>query len=261
MQGKLLFLGTGASVGVPMIGCPCAVCHSPSPFNHRLRPSALIEIGNKRFLIDVGPDFRQQALQYGIDYLDGVLLTHAHYDHTAGLDDLRPLCFRRKYPLPFLLSQATAEEIERRYDYLFHTTAYPQDNGLPRFNLHRLTEERGEVEFEGINWQYVSYWQGGMLVKGFRVGQLAYLTDIYDFPHTLFDDLQGVEILVISALRHDKSPIHFSIEEAVTFAQQLQARETWLIHLSHNLEYEATNALLPPNVRLAYDGLTLTFGA
>lgn len=253
MKGKLLFLGTGGSVGVPVIGCSCAVCQSKDEKNQRLRPSVLLRLMNRQFLVDVGPDFRQQALRYGIHHLDGVYLTHAHHDHAAGIDDLRPICFERKSPLPILLSHETAHEVTQRYAYLFQ----PQDQGESRFVLHMLPDESGEIQFEGFSVGYVSYQQGKMGVNGYRWGDLAYLSDIRQYDPSIFTHLQGVKDLVISALRFTPSPLHFSIDEAIDFSKAIKAERVWLTHLSHELEHHQANAYLPANMRVAYDGLEL----
>lgn len=256
MRGKLTFLGTGGSVGVPMIGCSCDVCLSPDPLNHRSRPSVLIQMGQRQFLIDVGPDFRTQALRKGIVNLDGLLLTHAHYDHTAGLDDLRPIYYRRATPLPVLLSAETAKDIQLRFYYLLQSS---EENFIPRFALQILPNQAGEVIFENIPIQYVTYMQGGMLVNGFRFGDLAYLSDIRNFFPSIFDHLKGVKTLIISALRYTPSPLHFSVDEAIDFANQLGVEKVWLTHISHDLEHHRTNAYLPAHIRLAYDGLEIDF--
>lgn len=250
MKGKVRFLGTGGSCGVPMIGCTCAVCHSEDSKNQRLRPSVLLQIVNRQFLIDAGPDFRLQALRFGIDHLDGVLLTHAHHDHTAGFDDMRPITYRRQSALPILLSPETAHDVELRYFYLFR-------KGESHFHLHLLPDEEGEVMFQGIPVHYISYRQGGMRVNGYRIGDLAYVSDIKSYNKSIFEPLIGVKDLIISALKYTSSPLHFSVDEAIDFAKEIKAERVWLTHISHELEYHQTNAYLPSHMRLAYDGLEI----
>ncbi len=252
IKGNLLFLGTGGSMGVPVIGCQCAVCKSDSPFNKRLRPSVLIRFQNRVFLIDSGPDFRQQALRYGITSLDGVIYTHAHHDHTSGIDDLRPIYYRRETPLPVLLSHVTAQDLQKRFYYLFQSSN-------PRLHVQILPEQEGVTEFQGVEIHYVTYTQGGMAVNGFRFGDLAYLSDIRHFSPIIFEHLKGVRYLIISALRYTPSPLHLSVDEAVDFAKQLGVEQTWLTHISHELDHFQTNAYLPSNIRLAYDGLAIEF--
>jgi phosphoribosyl 1,2-cyclic phosphate phosphodiesterase len=258
MTNRLLFLGTGSSVGVPVVGCVCPVCHSNSLFNKRLRPSALLTIKNKQFLIDAGPDFREQALRIDLKHLDGILLTHAHHDHTAGIDDLRPIYHRRQEPLPLLLSAETAHDIESRYHYIFRSQK-PETASIKRMIFQLLPEKEGVVEFEGMTVHYMTYEQGGMAVNGYRINQLAYLTDIRQFSPSIYTHLRGVKDLIISALRYTPSPLHLSVDEAVDFAKEIRAERVWLTHLSHDLDYEEAMATLPPHVRLAYDGLEITF--
>ncbi len=250
MKKTFIFLGTGASAGVPVVGCCCAVCRSSSPFNQRLRSSLLIRFGQRQFLIDAGPDFRMQALRFSICFLDGLLLTHSHHDHTAGLDDLRPLFHKRHAPIPLLLSSQTAQEIRKSYFYLFKTP--------PLFSLQLLPEqETGEVSFEGVPFQFVTYAQGKMVVNGYRLGHFAYLSDIKEFSPSIFKSLEGVKCLIISALKRVPSPLHLSVDEAIDFGRKVGAEQIWLTHLSHDLDYEQTNAYLPSNIRLAYDGLEI----
>jgi phosphoribosyl 1,2-cyclic phosphate phosphodiesterase len=257
MTNTLIFLGTGASAGIPVIGCRCVVCRSPSLFNCRLRPSALIRIGKQQFLIDVGPDFRLQALRHGIVTLDGILLTHAHYDHVAGLDDLRPIYYQRQTQLPILLSAETAQDIQHRYSYLF---SVDKERGhIPRFRLQLLPDQVGQCLFEGISIGYMTYIQAHMPVNGYRFGELAYLSDIRHFTPDIFEHLKGVKKLVISALRHQPSSLHFSVDEAVNFARQVGVELAWLTHLSHDLDHIKTNDYLPSNIQLAYDGLEIEF--
>lgn len=256
MIAKLQFLGTGGSLGIPLIGCSCAVCHSNDPHNQRLRPSVLLKLGHRKFLVDAGPDFRTQALRYGISHLDGLLLTHAHHDHTAGLDDLRPICYTKRTPLPVLLSPETAKDIQERFHYLFQSD---QQNEIckPRFDLQILSDASGEVVFEGVTIQYLSYTQAGMLVNGYRFGNAAYISDIRSFSPDIFEHLRGVKTLIISALRYIPSPLHFSVDEAIDFAKRLEVEKVWLTHISHELEHAQTNAYLPATMHLAYDGLEI----
>lgn len=254
--GHFLFLGTGGSMGIPVIGCHCPVCRSESPCNQRLRPSGLLTIGNKKLLIDCGPDFRLQAIRHHIDALDGLILTHSHHDHIAGVDELRAYFIKNKGLLPCLLSQNTAADLKIRFPYIFHDE---NPKLILRFLLHILEQTEGETVFEGIKIRYITYEQTGMQVNGFRFGNFAYVSDIHHYPESIFLALEGVETLVISALRHTRSYAHFSIEEAIQFANRVGATCTWLTHISHDLDHEATNACLPHNVRMAYDGLELSF--
>lgn len=255
---SLLFLGTGASMGVPVIGCKCAVCQSPFPQNKRLRPSVLLSLYGKKILIDAGPDFRTQALRYQLDHLDGVIFSHAHHDHTAGIDDLRAYYMLHRTTLPCLLSKETAQEMHARYDYIFAEHAFP-GKLLPKIQQIYLPKARGSMEFLGYELHYFSYVQSGMPVNGFRFGSLGFVSDIKEYPESIFEDLEGVEQLVVSALRADSSKLHFSVPEAIAFAQRVKAKETWLTHISHDLEHFSATERLPSNVFMAYDGLSINF--
>ena len=252
------FLGTGASVGIPMIGCKCAVCHSTSPFNKRLRPSGILRVGGKKILIDVGPDFRQQALRYGIDRIDGLLLTHTHYDHIAGIDELRIFYVREKKAVPCLLSEESNRELQKRYEYLFLPRG-EKESLTAQIHLQILENDQGETEFLGFKIGYTSYVQGGMKVNGFRLGNFAYVSDIKEYGDEVFDALHGVEVLVVSALHAETSPLHLSLGEAVAFARRVKAKKTRITHVNHSIDHEIVNRSLPPDVQLGYDGLELEF--
>lgn len=255
-NNEFLFLGTGASAGVPMIGCTCPVCRSTNPRNKRLRQSALLQINDKVLLIDSGPDFRAQALQYTISRLDGVLLTHTHFDHVAGLDELRAYYLLYRQPLPILVSTATLTDLKRRYDYLFREKSWEMSLAA-QLDFCALEEERGETSFLGIPIRYMSFEQGGMQVFGFRFGNFAYLSDIRNYPETIFEDLQGVETLVISALREKPSLMHLSFAEAIQFAERVGAQKVFFTHIGHDAEHEEIQSQMPSGMQLAYDGLTL----
>lgn len=260
ITGQFTFLGTGGSMGIPVIGCKCKICHSDSPCNHRLRPSGLITINGKNILIDCGPDFREQALKYHLDHLDGLIITHAHHDHIAGVDELRVYFMHHKKSLPCLLSPATAGELLTRYSYIFQEHAEAQKL-TTKISLQILPEEpHGTTIFENIPIQFISYEQAGMIVNGLRFGDFAYLTDIRNYSEEIFDHLIGVKTLVVSALRFEPaSPFHFTVDEAVAFSQKIGATHTWLTHIAHDLDHEETNSYLPANVRMAYDGLEIHF--
>lgn len=256
MQAKFLFLGSGGSAGVPIITCKCRVCTSSFPFNKRYRPSALLSVGKKSFLIDVGPDFRDQALHFGIEDLAGVFLTHTHYDHIGGLDELRVFYFKHKKRLPILASVETYDELKHRFHYLFKTRQ--ADGSLQsQFDFTLLEDEFGKTRFEGIRLQYLSYFQANMKVTGYRFGSLAYISDIREYDERIIEDLKGTETLVLSALRYEPSEVHFSIEEAIEFSRKVGAKRTFLTHISHDLEHEETNQKLPKEIRLAHDGLEI----
>lgn len=247
-------------MGVPTVGCGCAVCTSTDPHDRRLRPSVLVrwaeagESGSERVvLIDTGPDFREQALRERLTHVDAVLYTHAHADHILGMDDLRPLSFvaaRRGESVPLYASAETAASLERIYDYTFAPSATYINRA--RVELKPLSER---MRIHGVEFRRVPVLHGGMEVAGFRFGDAAYLTDVSEIPESSFDLLRGLDTLVLPALRHKPHPSHATVEQAVGWATRIGARQTWLTHIAHELGHEATNRMLPPGVSMAYDGL------
>lgn len=258
MNAKLLFIGTGGSMGSPVIGCQCGVCRSASPFDKRLRPSALIKVDNKNILIDAGPDLRTQALTHKINTLDGLILTHAHHDHIAGVDDLRAYLHNNQKPIELVLSGPTWEELRSRFFYFF-TPERLSHSLIPEFNIKILPKDRGMIDFLALPLKYFTFIQAGMEVNGIRLGNMAYVSDIYNYPESIFEDLEGIEILIISALRFTPSKMHLSVDEALAFSRKVKAKKTWFTHISHDLDHQRTNAYLPEDVRLAYDGLEIDF--
>ena len=252
-------LGTGTSTGVPVLGCGCAVCTSDDPRDARLRTSAHVvahtDAGDVHLQIDAGPDFRTQALRAGLHAVDALLVTHEHFDHVAGLDDLRPLFFRVRQPVPVFAAPRTARALHAMFRYVFDRT-YP---GASVLDLHPVTEpftvasrtEPGaQVEVTPLRAPH-----GALDVMGFRIGTFAYLTDVGAVPAETRAALAGVEVLVLDGLRPEPHPTHLTFAEAAEVAADVGARETWLIHVTHNVRH--ADVQLPPGVRLAHDGLTL----
>ncbi len=257
MRGQFLFLGTGASMGTPVVTCKCSVCQSRDLHNHRLRPSGLLKVDGKKILFDAGPDFREQALRAGIDALDGVVLTHGHYDHIAGLDDLRVFYFLKHQTLPCLLSRATYNDLKLKYSYFFEGNSDDVMGGA-RFQFKVVDEESCDLLFCNFPWKIVSYVQNGMQVTGFRIGKFAYIMDLKEYNESIFDSLKGVEVLVMSGLRDRPSPAHLTLDEALAFSKKAGAKQTWFSHVSHELDHEEVNRRLPQAARLAYDGLEVS---
>lgn len=255
MKSKALFIGTGASLGVPVIGCTCSVCQSTNLKNKRTRSSLLLTTHGKKLLIDAGPDLRCQALTYSIDHLDGVLFTHAHHDHTAGMDDLRIYNFRNKAAVPCLVSAETAEDLKKRFYYMFGETPEIKE----RVELDVLPDDDGNYVFQGVPLRYFTYEQVGMKVLGFRFGNMAYVTDIKTYPDSLLDELKSLDILVLSALRFGPSHMHFTVDDAVAFVKKIAPKKTYLTHIAHELDHEKTNDYLQDGIELAYDGLEFTY--
>ncbi len=245
-------------MGVPTLGCGCAVCTSPDPRDRRLRPSVLLQwhdgVGYRVVLIDTGPDFREQALRNKLTRVDAVFYTHDHADHIFGLDDLRPLSyavFREGGNVPLFAAPQTEETLRRIYDYTFSPEAtYPN---RPRVHIEPLNER---MPVFGVDFQRVPVLHGEMEISGFRFGRTAYLTDVSSIPDESFALLEGLDHVVLSALRHKPHPNHATVEQAVQWARRIGAKHTWLTHIAHELGHEETNAKLPDNIRMAYDGLS-----
>ncbi len=251
---KLIFLGTGTSTGVPEIGCQCEVCTSRDKRDWRLRTSAVVEVNGKRILIDCGPDFRWQVIKNRIYQLDGVLITHEHYDHVGGLDDLRPFC--RYGEVNVYAEENVAYAIKTRIPYVFVPNRYP---GVPNINIHSIDLEPFEVA--GIHIVPIRLMHGKLPIMGYRIGKLAYLTDLKIIPESEFPKLSDVEILVINALRQDgKHPTHAGLDEALAYIDRIRPKESYLIHESHRIgQHAEVEKLLPPHVHLAYDNLAIEF--
>ena len=268
MQATLTFLGSGTSMGVPTLGCDCAVCASavspgpglpaPSPRNRRTRPSVLISWEGHNVVIDTGPDFHAQSIREGIRRLDAVLYTHGHADHVLGMDDLRPLSFHSPENLPLYADEQTALTIERIFSYTFAAEhRYPT---RARVALHRIPTTPGaEVELFGVKFQRVPVTHGHQTITGYRFGSAAYLTDLSDIPAESLPLLANLDVLVLDALRREPHPSHSHLANSIALVEQLKPRRAFFTHISHGLDHEPTNALLPPHIRLAHDGLQLTF--
>ncbi len=242
-------------MGVPTIGCDCAVCHSSDPRDRRTRPSVMVSYNGRHVLIDTTPDFREQALREKITQVDAVLYTHTHADHILGIDDLRPLSYRHKPgKLPLYAAPRAAELLRKMFCYIF------EDNykfgGLPRVELLPI---EGPVELFGARFKPVTVIHGETPILGFRFGSAAYLTDHSEVPAETLEKLGGLDILFLDALRHKPHPTHSSVEQSLKIVEALQPKRAFFTHICHDLAHEATNAALPANVRLSYDGLKLQF--
>jgi len=244
-----LFLGSGTSTGVPQIGCKCKTCLSTDSKDERLRASVLMTEGETKILIDCGPDLRQQLLRNNIESLTAILLTHEHYDHVGGLDDVRPLGETELYGEKRVLAV-----IRRNMPYCFMDVKYP---GIPLIQLHEITET--DFFIGGLKVQPIRVMHAKLPILGFRVGKAAYLTDIKTLEDRSIEKLQGLDILVMSALRISKHISHLSLEEALEIAQKIGAQKTYFTHMSHDMGlHKEINKQLPPNIQLAYDGLKLS---
>lgn len=247
-------------MGVPTVGCGCAVCTSDDPRDKRLRPSILLcwkendATPERVVLIDTGPDFREQALRNKLTHVDAVFYTHGHADHILGLDDLRPLsfvAFRSGGPIPLFASPETAATLERVYDYTFSPSAtYPN---RARVELRPLKDR---IVFDGVEFLRIPVMHGEQQIAGFRFGNTAYLTDVSAIPESSFALLEGLDHLVLSALRHKPHPNHATLEQALGWAKRIGARNAWFTHIAHELGHAETSRVLPEGAALAYDGLS-----
>lgn len=266
------FLGTGTSIGVPHLGCQCEVCRSEDPHDYRTRTSALLKAPTGRYILfDCGPDFRTQMLrfqrqheqeweefsvgpyQYRLPQIAACLITHVHYDHVGGLDDLRPISYQ--CPIEICAEAGVAEEIRRHMSYCFRENAYP---GAPHLSLREIAP--GEVlQIEGLNVEVLRVMHGSLPIVGYRIGSMAFITDMTTMPEETLAALAGVRTLIINGLRWERPHnTHQRIEDAVSLCNQLGVERAWLIHMCHGAGFhEATNAKLPPHIQLAYDGLEL----
>lgn len=248
---QITFLGTGTSTGIPQIGCTCPVCTSTDPKDNRLRTSAMISVNGKNILIDCGPDFRQQMLQSHLRRIDAVLITHIHYDHTGGIDDLRP--FGENRMLPIYMESSVAEGIRNRLPYCFADHRYP---GVPNIMLQEIGMEPFTIEEITVTPIRVMHYK--LPILGYRIGGLAYITDALTIPETEYEKLKGVDVLVINALRKQPHLSHQTLNEALQVIGRVNPREAYLVHMSHHMGLTAeVEKELPPHVHFAYDGLTV----
>jgi len=248
---KITFLGTGTSQGVPIIACDCCVCQSKDQRDKRLRSSVLIETGEQKLVIDTGPDFRQQMLKVNLKRLDAVLLTHEHVDHLFGLDDIRAFNWVQKHPTDIYAEERVQNAIKRVFNYVFEKSKYP---GIPQMNLHLIENKPffiGETKIlpvRGLHYKLPVY--------GFRIGKMAYITDMNFISEEEKEKLKGLDVFVVNALRKEEHISHFTLQQALQLIDELKPAKAYITHISHQMGLHAeVSKELPENVFLAYDGL------
>lgn len=248
------FLGTGTSQGVPVIACECPVCLSFDHKDKRLRSSVLIEIEGKRLVVDTGPDFRYQMLRENVRHLDAVLFTHEHKDHVAGLDDIRAFNFKQQSAIPVYASRQVLDSLKKEFNYVFSDQSYP---GIPQIHIHEIRNEKFTI-LENVDILPVRVMHFRLPVMGFRIGDFTYITDAKTVDPQEVEKIKGTKVLVINALQREKHISHFTLEEAIAFAELIGAESTYFTHISHRLGLHGLVAKeLPAGIQLAYDGLKI----
>ncbi|MGB3083481.1 MAG: MBL fold metallo-hydrolase [Saprospiraceae bacterium] len=249
------FLGTGTSQGIPVINCTCKVCTSLDTRNSRLRSSLWVQTDKNSILIDIGPDFRQQALANGIKRLDAILLTHEHADHTAGMDDIRPICFEMGHKIPLFSEARVLLDIQKRFYYIFGENNYP---GLPQLELREIIADQPFlINSEPI--LPIRIWHGTLGVLAFQIGTLVYITDAKHIDEAGIEKMKHCEVLVINALRHKEHHSHLNLTQAIDIIHKIQPKQSFLTHISHQLGlHHEVEEILEPDISLAYDGLVIS---
>lgn len=251
---KIKILGSGTSLGVPIIGCPCKVCISSNPKDKRLRTSAHIEYRGKHIQIDVGPDFRQQMIKSKIKDLDAILITHEHNDHINGLDDIRPFNFKYKRAIDLFSSERVLTEIKKNFYYAFGENRYPS---APKIKLHQILPNQS-IEIDSCTIDAIEVLHGDLAVLGFRIENFAYISDANFISQESLSKLEDLEVLVINALRKTPHPTHFTLEETLAVIDTLKPKTAYLTHVSHDMGlFDEISKELPQNVFLAYDELEI----
>ncbi len=255
-MGEIILLGTGTSHGVPVIGCRCPVCRSENPRNQRTRTGVAVHVAEGTFLIDTSPELRIQLLREKIDLVHAAVYTHSHADHLFGLDDLRLFGYYLKKPIPLYCEEIVEQQIRAAYSYAF-VAPDPEIHlgALPMLEIHRIGLDA--FDLLGVKVQPIRLWHGKLGVLGYRIGDVAFCTDVSRIPEESFPLLERLETLVIDALRDIPHATHFGIPQALEVVDRVRPKRTFLTHVSHHLEYVATNARLPENVELSYDGLRI----
>ena len=253
---KVTFLGSGTSQGIPVIACSCAVCTSADTRDKRLRSSILLQVDDKNIVIDSGPDFRYQMLRAGVMHLDALVFTHEHKDHTAGLDDIRAFNYKQGEAINVYAHKRVQDALKKEFSYIFAHHKYP---GIPQLDLFEIGHHPFEVA--GVPFIPIEVMHFQLPVLGFRIADFTYITDAKTVTEVEKAKIKGTKVLVINALQQEKHISHFTLEEAVAFAQEIGAEKTYFTHISHRLgTHQKISKLVPAGVELAYDGLCINLG-
>lgn len=255
LHGEIEFLGTGTSTGVPLIGCNCEVCSSTDSRDKRLRTSAIVRIADKNILLDCGPDFREQILRATDNRLDLALLTHIHYDHVGGIEDLRPYCYPNHFPI--YAQQNVIDDLIARIPYCFVQNPYP---GVPQLTLNVIDSEHS-LEINGLKIEALPIWHYKLLINGYLFGKhLAYITDAKTIDKHVIDKIKDIDVLIINSLRPEQHLSHMTLDETLNAIKEINPKRAYLIHMGHDMGlHEEISKCLPHNVFLAYDGLIVNF--
>ena len=248
----LTVLGSGTSMGIPTLGCHCAVCDSTDPNDKRTRPSVLLSYNGRNVVIDTTPDFRAQAMREKIDRLDAVIYTHSHADHILGLDDIRPFNLKQRALIPIYSTERTQETLRRQFAYIFDET--PTESSLPGVELRTID---GPFELFGLTFTPIPANHGSSPVLGFRFGKAAYLTDFSTVPDASKPHLRGLDLFILDALRYRPHPTHSNVEQSLALVADVKPKQAYFTHICHDLGHERAESMLPPHIRLAYDGLEI----
>ena len=250
---KITVLGAGSSAGTPVIGCECPVCHSSNIKNKRSRCSSIITLDNgSNILIDTSPDFKMQAMREKINKIDAVLFTHHHADHCHGIDDLRAYCQKYKQAIPIFANENTMKELKLKFNYAIREESQFWETPVLQANI-----VNGPFHIEETQIIPLPVIHGRMEILGYRLGNLAYITDVSEIPESTLDLLQGVDILLLDCLRYEPHFSHYGFKQSLEMSEKIKAKRTFFIHMTHDIEYDAVSSDLPDNVYLAYDGLQL----
>lgn len=251
---KITFLGTGTSFGVPVINCDCVVCSSDNPKDKRMRTSIFVQHDDHNFIIDVGPDFRQQAMLFNIKRLDAIFFTHEHADHVSGMDEIRPFSKNQNKPIDIFVQPRVYEALVNRYEYIFGKKKYP---GIPHFNIN-LVDEHQEFNIGNLIVKVLPIKHGDLDIVGYKIGDIVYITDASYINDDTLDQIRNCKLLILNALRIEKHYTHFSLDEAVQITDRIKPKFCYFIHMSHHIGlHDYVNANLGSNIQLAYDGLII----